>query len=432
VKVRAHAGAAIAIAAWIAAGGVLADPPASPAVGPQDLVPSPATFAKGKQLAQDPAFDKAALDLKMQQQLHTGVPQAIVQQGSQVGTSALRSLGEQAGLNAKISTSEDSARSAHYALFVSQSMGPLGLRDVIDMAKQHPDVVVMFRGINPGQKLADLLLLLHGAGLEKDGGPLPNIQLDPVSFRDHQIMAVPTLEKLDADGHAIADVRGVINPTWLDEKMLGGRRGDLGKWGSVFPISEIDLIQAMQAAAKKIDLKGSAQRGYEQYWSRQDELNLPVARVDRTHLWDPSVTVPEGITAPDGTVIAYPGQRVNPMDAIPFTRKVFVFDARDPRQVAVAQRVIAQYRGDPNLVLCTVGDQDWTSFQTHAETLQVRLFQASSAMVQRLGIQALPSLVTAGPDKQLLVREYALTAVAIAKHISIPETAHADPQSSRR
>jgi conjugal transfer pilus assembly protein TraW len=431
VKSRPFPLAAVVIAALIAAGQVLADPPASPSVGPQDVVPPPALFAKGKQLAQDPAFDQAALNLRMQQQLHTGVPQAIVQQGSQVGISALRSLGAQAGLNAKISTSEDSARTAHYALFVSQSMGPQGLRDVIDMAKAHPDVVVMFRGINPGQKLADLLLLLHGAGLEKDG-PLPNIQLDPVSFRDHQIIAVPTLEKLDADGHAIAGVRGVINPTWLDEKMIGGRRGDLGKWGSVFPISEIDLIQAMQAAAAKIDIKGSAQRGYEQYWSRQGELNLPIARVDRTHLWDPSVTVNDGITAPDGPVIAYPGQRLNPMDVMPFTRKVFVFDARDPRQVAVAQRVIAQYHGDPNLVLCTVGDQDWTSFQSHSEVLQARLFQASSAMVQRLGIQALPSLVTAGPDKQLLIREFALTTVASAKHVPIPETTHADPQSSRR
>lgn len=93
-------------------------------------------------------------------------------------------------------------------MFVSFSLGDAVLKGIFEEASGQEDVLLVFRGPKPGQKLpgffADLKALL------KDIDPVPNIVIDPTRFQKWKVTTVPEIV-VEAQGRALLRVKGVTS-----------------------------------------------------------------------------------------------------------------------------------------------------------------------------------------------------------------------------
>lgn len=379
--------------------------PGATGMSAKDLEPSAANRARAAALAKDPAFsDEAAreraarFDAMARQTLQ---PEITRQQN------ALQAFAGQQAAAAGLVGPSGSSPTPVYRLYVSRSLDAATLKGVMALARDHQNLVVVFRGLLPGEKINQLARFLADLVHLQRTGPLPHVALDPVPFRANNVTVVPTLEKLDKNGKVIASVRGLINTDWLDAQVARGSRGDLGKLGPVAPIAEEDIVAVLRRQLAKVDLEGSARRSMETFWARQPVWPLTRAARDRVRQVDPSVTITDAITTHDGHVLAYPGQRINPMDVMPFNLAVIVIDARDPAQLQFAAGMVRHMGLTPVRVL-TTAETNWQSYQDHVVALGVPLYTLRQDLVDRFQLEHVPSVVVAGRNKHLEVREYAL------------------------
>jgi len=303
---------------------------------------------------------------------------------------------------------DDGMPDLHYRLFVSQSMTAGGMRAALDQAEKNQDMVLVFRGLKRGQKFSDIMKLVTDMHVMKAGDNIPRIIIDPTLFTDSNISVVPTLEYYDDAGKTVASVRGVANPRWLEEQVASGRKGDLGALGTTSEIAEVDMITLLKEAAAKIDLKAYGERMVQQFWQTRHVTHLPTATVTRTRKVDPTVVITEAITAPDGTVLAYPGQRLNPMDVAPFSMKLVIIDARDDAQVLWARRQVIASEGKPIRVIASEFDTagGLKEFDRLVGDVGRMVYLLEPTFAQRMKIERVPSTVEGG-DGVLIVREYA-------------------------
>lgn len=320
---------------------------------------------------------------------------------------------------------DDGMPELRYRLFVSQSMTAGGMRAALAQAEKHQDMVLVFRGLKRGQKFADIMKLVTDLHVMKAGDAIPRIIIDPTLYVDSKVTVVPTLERFDPKGRAVASVRGVVNPGWLEEQVTSGRRGDLGALGTTSAIAEVDMITLLKEAAAKIDLKAHGQKMVEQFWRTRKVMRLPQATVSRTRQVDPTVVMTETITAPDGTVLAYPGQKLNPFDVVPFSMKLVIIDARDDAQVAWARRQVVASEGKPLRVIASEFNVDGglKEFDRLVGDMGRMVYLLEPHLAERLKIERVPSTVEGG-NRVLIVREYSRADV-------LKGVAHDGPRTTR-
>lgn len=366
------------------------------------------------ELANDPLFDEARTKALKDQHLDTA---RAVEQASkpklQESLDALIAGDEkvQEILEAAASAEQETETvvNARYRLFVSRGQGETAMREMIETAKRHPDMVIVLRGILPGEKLSDLAVYIGRLMQPKEGEPIPNIMLDPPSFTERAVTAVPTLERLDpVSGEVVASVQGVINPEWIEERVASGKSGDLGRYGETSEIAEEDLIVAMKRQAEQFDGEAYGRKVVEKMWEQLDMVSLPTATTSTVREVDPSIVITDGVTAPDGTVLAYPGQRVNPFDVVPFDMTLVVIDGRDPAQVTFAKDQLARLDGKPVMVIATElpREEGWKGLGDTMTGVGRMVYLLQPEMIERFGLRAVPCTVEAG-NRVLVVREYA-------------------------
>ena len=298
---------------------------------------------------------------------------------------------------------------AKYRLLVSRSMGEGALKRVMEIAEAHPDMVIVFRGLLPGERVTDLIGLLGKLRPPTEGEPVANVALDPTAFSDSGVTVVPRLERLDEEGNVLAWARGVANPEWIEDRFERGERGDLGQFGDTSEIAEEDMIEVMKRQLAEAHPEERARRNMEDFWKHQQWQSLPTATKDRRREVDPTVVLVDGITAPDGTVIAFPGQRVNPMDVMPFSMTLIVIDARDPAQIAFARKKVVELEGQDVTVVTTEIDPElgWKAYSDLLEGVGRMVYLLQPEMVDRFQLEKVPCTVEGG-DRVLVVKEYAL------------------------
>ena len=121
---------------------------------------------------------------------------------------------------------------------------------------------------------------------------------------------------------------------------------DLGVRGTVWAVVEPDLLTEIEARLGAMEASGDLARMRDGALERaRQRIEAPgrgegiePARVRRTRLFDPSVTVERDIRAADGTLIAARGTRINPLDVHPLTRDLLFIDGGRPVEVAWALR----------------------------------------------------------------------------------------------
>jgi conjugal transfer pilus assembly protein TraW len=288
-------------------------------------------------------------------------------------------------------------------LFVSFSLGESALKDLFEEAAGRDDVLLVFRGPKPGQKLpalmADLKRLLKGMD------PVPNIVIDPTRFQRWSVTSVPDIV-VEQEGKSRLHVRGVSSLSWLDEQIKAGKQGDLGALGDVGEITEIDLLEEIKRRMAAIDWKQKQQQAIARFWAQQNFEVLPVAQADRDRTVDLTITAPRDLTAPNGQLIIRAGQTVNPLDKMPFGLCLMVFDATVPAQVELIRHQSCQDKQARVMYLATSlpRQSGWDSLQRLETELQAPVYLLTPDVRSRFQLQHVPAVVEQSGNR-LLVHE---------------------------
>lgn len=176
----------------------------------------------------------------------------------------------------------------------------------------------------------------------------------------------------------------------------------LGTDGQVFPIIEPDMIEMMKARMQaKMDsgeldrlrdearerVKANAQEPPTSVWTPVTAVN------NRTFWFDPTIRVDRAIMTSDGKVVVPAGTVVNPLQHAPFAYKWIFIDGRDERQIAWAKTQLKDPSVRPIFVAGRWIDY-WRTWQRRT------YFDMGNTLTRKLGIEAVPAIVTQDKDKR--------------------------------
>lgn len=279
-------------------------------------------------------------------------------------------------------------------IYVSAAMGHDALKALFEEAAGRSDVLIVFRGPRPGQKIPTFIAELRD--LLKDLDSAPNVGLDPHRFRTHGVTAVPEM-MLEEQGRVLARVRGVSGLDWFRRQLDAGRRGDLGVQGPIESVAEIDLIQEMQRRLAAIDWQDKKRLALARFWDRGRFVELPEATETRERKVDLTVTAPRDLIAPDGTVVVRAGETVNPLDKRPFTLRLVVFDGTRPDQVETAARLGQETDGKRVVYITTRLEREdgWNALAALERRLENPVYLLTPEVRSRFQLERVPAVVEA-------------------------------------
>ena len=309
-----------------------------------------------------------------------------------------------------------------FVLYASTSLGEAGLLDILEEAAGRDDVLVVFRGMRPGQKVHDFIREVHALARRFDEGKQPHIVIDPNRFRSAGVTVAPTLTLEEGsrlsdrlrlgNGRVLAKVRGVIGTAWLQSRMDkqkndGAKTLDLGTHGPTREIAEVDLIEEMQRRVAQIDWVAKKREALARFWDHTTFHELPEATEDRSRQIDLTVTAPRDVTAPDGTVIVRAGQSVNPLEQLPFTQRLVIFDATRPAQVELAKRQGREAGQRRVTYISTRLDRaaGWEGLEKIETDLGAPVYLLTPDLRDRFRLEHVPAVVEA-KDRRFVIREF--------------------------
>ncbi|WP_156829836.1 TrbC family F-type conjugative pilus assembly protein [Methylovulum miyakonense] len=300
-------------------------------------------------------------------------------------------------------TSEVQPEKPLRVVFISFSLGESVLKGIFEEASGQDDVLLVLRGPKPKQKLTGLFAELKA--LLKDIEPLPNIVIDPTRFQKWGVATVPEIVVED-QGKARLRVKGVTSLGWLKSRQAAGRQGDLGQFGEVYQIAEIDLLEAIKHRLAAMDWPRKQQQAIARFWGQRRFEVLPVAQEDRDREVDLTVTAPRDLITPNGQLIIRAGQTVNPLDKLAFGLCLIIFDATEQTQIAIARQLSCRDKNARVLYLVTqLSRQDgWDGLKTLENSLQSPVYLLTPDVRQRFQLQQVPALVEQSGNR-VVVRE---------------------------
>jgi conjugal transfer pilus assembly protein TraW len=288
-------------------------------------------------------------------------------------------------------------------VFISLSIGSSVLKGLFEEASGQKDVVLIFRGPKPDQKLPQLLAELKP--LIKGIDPVPNIVIDPTRFQKWAVTTVPEII-VEEQGRATIRVKGVSSLDWVRSQQALGRQGDLGQFGETYAIAEIDLLAEIKQRLAHIDWPKQQQQAIARFWQNRQFEVLPEAQENRDRLIDLTVTAPRDLVGPNGQLIIPAGLTVNPLDKIPFGLCLKVFDGSDKAQFELIRQLSCQDNNTRVLYVATQFNRaaGWEGLKKLETTLKAPVYLLTADVQQRFQLQAVPSLVEQS-GQQIVVRE---------------------------
>lgn len=305
-----------------------------------------------------------------------------------------------------------SAPSRQFVLFASTALDASELDALFEEASGQADVLVVFRGPKPGQKLPAFVREIHGRLKQFEPDRMPRVVLDPQRFRTAGVSVVPTLV-LEEHGRVVARVSGVTGIRWFRSRLEHRPPADAstpldpGTLGPTREIAEVDLIEEMQRRLAGIDWAAKQREALAQFWRHRVFLDLPEASVERVREIDPTVTAPREILAPDGTPIVRAGQRINPLETLPFRQRLVVFDATRPAQVEQARR-LGREAGERRVVFIATRldrDRGWADLTALETEFGAPVYLLTADLKARFDLEAVPAVVEAA-GRVFRIREF--------------------------
>src|SRR5690606_10193823 len=217
-------------------------------------------------------------------------------------------------------------------LFISYSLGELSLKEAMAEASANPEVSLVIQGVPEGKTIQEGVLELQR--LAKMFEPVPSILLNPLLFQKYDVTVVPTMIALtpgewkgqECHQEVIARMAGITNPKVLEKHIENGDTGDLGVRGPIEEISEPNLMDVIAKRIEATDWNGLKEEARKNVWKKYPMETLPAAEKDRLLRIDPTVVATESIVTPDGKVVASKGDRVNPLDVMPFNQALVILN----------------------------------------------------------------------------------------------------------
>ncbi|EYU15114.1 TrbC family F-type conjugative pilus assembly protein [Photorhabdus aegyptia] len=300
-------------------------------------------------------------------------------------------------------TNQNKVAGDFYYVLVSSTLGDDELKDMMHDYDGHNNVALVIRGVKEKKNL--LQELTRWQQLVLDSGTKVTVYLDPVIFKNYNIISIPTIIH-EKDGEFVARVTGTTNIDYLK-----GKKGNLGTAGPTKDVAEKSLMDMIEKGIKNLDFEKMKQHAIDNYWPRQKFQEFPEAKSRATHYIDPTVIIPQNITAPNGNVITKKG-KMNPLDIMPFYHKLIFFDARVEwqRKFARAQFENTEPGIIPILITTNVYGNGWQTFKDTELYYgkRARLYMIQPDMADRFGIVTVPSVVTSD-KKAFIVDEYSKT-----------------------
>jgi conjugal transfer pilus assembly protein TraW len=288
-------------------------------------------------------------------------------------------------------------------MFVSFSLGDTVLKGIFQEASGQEDVLLVFRGPKPGQKLPGFFAELKA--LLKDIEPLPNIVIDPTRFQKWEVTTVPEIV-VEAQGRALLRVKGVTSLDWVKSRQNAGRQGDLGRFGEVYDIAEIDLLEAIKSRLATLDGPRLKQQAIARFWQKRPFEVLPESREDRDRTIDLTVTAPRDLIAPNGNLIVRAGHAVNPLDQMAFGLCLIVFDATQKAQVDTIRQMSCRDKNTRVLYLATQLSREngWEGLKSLETMLDAPVYLLTPDVRQRFQLQQVPAVVEQSGNR-IVIRE---------------------------
>jgi len=181
---------------------------------------------------------------------------------------------------------------------------------------------------------------------------------------------------------------------------------DLGVRGQVWEIRETDLLVYIKGKAVEFEKSGKlaawqndAQTRARTYVETPNPVSgITNATIERSRLFDPSITVRKDILDHQSRVIAKAGTSVNPLDYLPLTTSMTFINGNDPAQVNWAFGVETK-----NKIILTSGPIA-SLMREHKRALY---FDQKGLITDRFGITTVPATVTQ-EGRALRIREFPL------------------------
>lgn len=177
--------------------------------------------------------------------------------------------------------------------------------------------------------------------------------------------------------------------------------------GQVWEIAETDLLAYIKGKAAEFEKTGKLAKWQDDAKSRARtyvENPNPIAgvtnaTVERSRLFDPSITVRKDILDHQGLVIAKAGTAVNPLDYLPLSTSLAFINGDDPVQVEWALGIKTKTK-----IILTSGPVV-NLMRQHKRALY---FDQKGLITDRFGITTVPATVTQ-EGRALRIREFPLT-----------------------
>jgi len=171
----------------------------------------------------------------------------------------------------------------------------------------------------------------------------------------------------------------VVRPCTLQAKPK-----DLGVYGNLYPIEEVDLLAYIQERAKEVDQEELNKKLREDFeHSLEVSLNVPEAKEVRTRYVDPSITVTSPVYDHKGHVIA-PSGNINPLEKIQLINTIV---ALKESQMGIIPDLRKSHKN--LLVILTDGN-----LPRAAEKIGQMVYRADNRILERLGVERVPSVIT--------------------------------------
>lgn len=177
---------------------------------------------------------------------------------------------------------------------------------------------------------------------------------------------------------------------------------DLGTWGNVFEPAEQDILVFIQKRLTSMEQSGEMDRIKNEAIERVKRNAVrpaPVAGLSpaityRTFSYDPTFVVNETITDMKGNIIARKGDRVNPLDRVPYNQTLFFIDG-DNRDEMVWMKQQLTHTGDFKIILVKGNIKDTS------DALDERIyFDQAGVLTTKFGFEHTP--VRISRDGQVL------------------------------
>lgn len=189
--------------------------------------------------------------------------------------------------------------------------------------------------------------------------------------------------------------------------MANAMAADLGQIGTVYPLSEPDLMASIMGKLKEKEASGEIKQMQDELVKRAEKhvrRPPPVAglgKVMEPRSWefDPTVVVQRNLADHRGRVFARAGQVVNPLNHMDFRRQLLFINGDDRDQVSWALRIVNANSETAKVILVN-GD---ISEGVKAFGRPV-YFDQQGFLVRRFGIENVPTIVHK-VDGRIMVEE---------------------------